>query len=90
MDYKQTALTTLLDILERRGLLTPEQTQKIRIRQGVIRALVRKEKITASQQRYDVNPVEILMGSGETFADGSAMDEERLSKSGRKNPARHI
>ena len=78
MDYKQTALTGLLNVLESKGVLTTEQAQKIRIRQGVIRGLVKKEKLSANMQRYDVNPVEIVMASGEKCADGSPLDEERI------------
>lgn len=79
MDFRQTALTELLKILENAGLITLDQSQMIRVRQGVIKALVKKEKLKNNQnQRYDVNPVETVMASGGTFADGSAFDEEKI------------
>ena len=81
MDYKQTALTDLLKILEVRGIFTPEQTQTIRIRQGVIRALIKKEKIHGSlNQRYEPNPVEIILASGTIPANGAVLDEETLAE----------
>ena len=79
MDFKQNALWDLLKILEARGIITPETSQMVRIRQGVIRALVRKDKLHGDMsQRYDVNPVELLMASGATQADGLAFDEEKI------------
>ena len=78
MDFKQTSLISLLNILEKRGILTKEQTQMIRIRQGVLVGLIRKEKVSNSQQRYNVSPVEIIMASGANQADGSPLDEEKI------------
>ncbi|MBO4350298.1 MAG: type II/IV secretion system protein [Proteobacteria bacterium] len=79
MDYKQTALTDLLKILEDRGIFTSEQTQTIRIRQGVIRALIKKEKMHGSlNQRYEPNPVEIVLASGTIPANGVVLEEEML------------
>ena len=78
MDFRQTSLVSLLDILESRQMLTKEQTQMIRIRQGVLRGLIRKEKVGATQMRYDVSPVEIIMASGVTLADGAPLDEEKI------------
>ncbi len=78
MDYKQTSLISLLDILERRGILTQEQTQMIRIRQSILINLIRKEKVNQTQQRYNVSPVEIIMASGASQADGSPLNEEKI------------
>ena len=79
MDFRQTELTELLSALETRGILTKEQSQMIRVRQGVIRALVKKEKLRNNlNQRYEANPIEIIMASGAAMADGSPFDEEKL------------
>ena len=76
MDLRQHALLELLDILARENVLSLEQTQMIRVRQGVIRAIIKKEK--ASQPRYEPSPVEIVMASGATTADGAPLDEEKI------------
>lgn len=79
MDFKQNALVDLLKILETRGWLSPENAQMIRIRQGVIRALVKRDKFRGDMsQRYDVNPVEVIMASGATMTDGGAFEEEKI------------
>ena len=79
MDFRQTALTELLKILEKNGIITAEQSQMIRVRQGIIKALVKKEKLKGNlSQRYDVDPIEVVMASGGKRADGGAFDEEQL------------
>ena len=78
MDFRQTSLISLLDILEKKGVLTQEQTQMIRVRQGILVSLIRKEKMKNLQQRYTVSPVEIIMASGCSQADGAPLDEEKI------------
>ena len=79
MDYKQTALTDFLRIMEKHGLLTNEQVQMIQVRQNTIRAVVRKEKTHGNMnQRYDVNPIELVMGSGAKLSDDKPFEEEKL------------
>ena len=66
MDYRQASVIELLNVLEREGMLSQEQVQRVRIRYGVIRALIKKEK--ASNPRYEPSAVEIVMASGATQA----------------------
>lgn len=76
MDYRQASVIELLNVLEREGMLSQEQVQRVRIRYGVIRALIKKEK--ASNPRYEPSAVEIVMASGATQANGGALDEEKI------------
>ena len=76
MDIRQNALLELLDILTRENVIALEQAQMIRVRQGVIRALIKKDKV--AQPRYEPSPVEIVMASGAGAADGSALEEEKI------------
>ena len=76
MDIRQNALLELLDILTRENVIALEQAQMIRVRQGVIRALIKKDKV--AQPRYEPSPVEIVMASGAVAADGSALEEEKI------------
>lgn len=76
MDNRQALLSELLEVLEQAGLLKAEQAMMIRVRQGVLRALIKREK--QLQPRYEPSPVEIIMASGTTAADGQPLDEEQI------------
>lgn len=81
MDFKQTALLDLLKLLEAHNILTPDQHQMIRVRQSVIRRLVINEKTRNSpNQRYDPDPIEILLASGAKQNDGRDFDEEAIAE----------
>lgn len=76
MDFRQTSLSNLLGTLAQNGIITAEQAQTIRIRQGIIRAVIKKEK--ASQPRYEPSPVEIVLASGVAAPDEKPLDEEKI------------
>lgn len=76
MDFRQSLLNNLLDVLVKSGTLTQDQSQTIRIRHAVIRATIKKEK--ATQPRYEPSAVEIVMHSGAKCANGDALDEEKI------------
>lgn len=76
MDIRQNALSDLLQTLKQEGVLTEEQTQMIRVRQGVLRARIKNEK--ASQPRYEPSPVEIVLASGAQTPDSKPLDEEHI------------
>ncbi len=79
MDIKATALSDFLKILEQKGMISAENGQMIRVRQGVLRNLVKNAKTHNNpNQRYEADPVEIVMAANVTQPSGAPLEEEKI------------